>query len=722
MASPVANPCPPEGSPVTTSPVFTPMRTSRLTPQRRSSSSFSVPRDPAISTEARMARNASSSCTTGMPNTAMTASPMNFSTVPPCRSRTRRVVRKKRDTTWRTVSGSRRSPSSVEPAMSAKTTVTVLRALRSNSGAAASGLPQAEQKRASFGPNLPHTPHTAMARSLNRRSKTGRAKTAQSGLSLDIRHDVLDPGVVLEPVQAEVLAVAGVLETAVGHLGDQGDVGVDPDAAEVEGAGHAHGAAVVAGPDAGGEAVLDAVGPGEGLLLVVEALDGDDRAEDLLLDHLVVLLEAVDDGRLVEEAAAVQLAAAGGDLGVAGGAVQEALDPGQLVGVLGGAGGGALGLLDQGGKELVVDPASGEDAGGGGAVLAGVEVAGGGDHLGRGGHVGVVEDDHRGLAAQLQVDPLEVVGGRLGHLLAGANAAGDRDHGRGLVRDQPGPGLAVADDHVHDAVGQELAHQLGHPHGGDRGGVARLEDDRVAGRERRGELPDGHHERVVPGGDLGADPDRLAPDHRGVPGHVLAGGQPVEHARGAGEEADLVDRRRHLLVHGELERLAGVLALQPDQFLGPVLEGVGDLQQGPAALGGGGVAPLLEAALGRLHGRVDVGLARSRDLGELLAGGGVDQGGGAPVGRVPVPAPDEVLQRAKRHCLLLARPARSGRSAVGHARWRRASSALPTAMATPPRKISVPITLTWGGTPIRVAPYTQIGKVSTWPLTKLVTT
>ncbi len=146
---------------------------------------------------------------------------------------------------------------------------------------------------------------------------------------------------------------------------------------------------------------------------------------------------------------------------------------------------------------------------------------------------------------------------------------------------------------------------------------------------------------------------------------------------------------------------------------------VGDLEQGPAALGGGGVAPLLEAALGRLHGRVDVGLAGHRGLGEALAGGGVDQGRGAPVGRVPVLAPDEVLQLAKRHCLLLAR---AGAPAVGHACWRRAATALPTAMATPPRKISVPITFTWGGTPTRVAPYTQRGKVSTWPLTKLVTT
>jgi hypothetical protein len=39
-----------------------------------------------ISTDARRPRNASSSCTTGTPNTAITASPMNFSTEPPCRS------------------------------------------------------------------------------------------------------------------------------------------------------------------------------------------------------------------------------------------------------------------------------------------------------------------------------------------------------------------------------------------------------------------------------------------------------------------------------------------------------------------------------------------------------------------------------------------------------------------------------------------------------------
>ncbi len=47
-----------------------------------------------MSSAARTARNASSSCSTGTPNTAMTASPMNFSTVPPWRSTAVRIASK----------------------------------------------------------------------------------------------------------------------------------------------------------------------------------------------------------------------------------------------------------------------------------------------------------------------------------------------------------------------------------------------------------------------------------------------------------------------------------------------------------------------------------------------------------------------------------------------------------------------------------------------------
>ena len=58
--------------------------------------------------------------------------------------------------------------------------------------------------------------------------------------------------------------------------------------------------------------------------------------------------------------------------------------------------------------------------------------------------------------------------------------------------------------------------QLGQPDRRQRRRARRLEDDRVAGRERRADLPDRHPHRVVPGRDLADDADRLAPDEARV--------------------------------------------------------------------------------------------------------------------------------------------------------------------------------------------------------------
>src|SRR3712207_9354852 len=90
-------------------------------------------------------------------------------------------------------------------------------------------------------------------------------------LSAEARHNVLYAGVVLEAVHGEVLALAGVLKSAVRHLGDEGDVGVDPDAPEVQPAADPHRPAVVPGKDARGEAVLDAVGPPHRLVQIGRA-------------------------------------------------------------------------------------------------------------------------------------------------------------------------------------------------------------------------------------------------------------------------------------------------------------------------------------------------------------------------------------------------------------------------------------------------------------------
>src|SRR3954462_13024185 len=122
---------------------------------------------------------------------------------------------------------------------------------------------------------------------------------------------VLDARVVLEPVHRQVLAVPRVLEAAVRHLRHERDVGVDPHGAEVELLGHPHRAGVVLGPDARGQAVLDAVRPAQCLRLVAELLHGDHRTEDLVLDLLVVLLETGQLRGLVEVAQAALAVAAG---------------------------------------------------------------------------------------------------------------------------------------------------------------------------------------------------------------------------------------------------------------------------------------------------------------------------------------------------------------------------------------------------------------------------
>src|SRR5664279_2921081 len=235
----------------------------------------------------------------------------------------------------------------------------------------------------------------------------------------DVVHDVLDAGVVLETVEREVLAISRVLEPAVRHLGDDRDVGVDPYAAEVQSAAHPHRATVILRPHRGRETVLDVIGPAHRFVLIGEGLHRDHGAENLVLDEVVGLPHLADDrGR--EEIARVALArAAGQQLRVVGKITQHAAHPLELDGVVErtvedvlvrSAGLGVSCLLGQRIGEVVGNSRGDQHAGGCRAVLTGVEVAGDRDVLGRVLEVGIIEDDHRRLAAKLQVRALEVLG------------------------------------------------------------------------------------------------------------------------------------------------------------------------------------------------------------------------------------------------------------------------------------------------------------------------
>ena len=121
-------------------------------------------------------------------------------------------------------------------------------------------------------------------------------------------------------------------------------------------------------------------------------------------------------------------------------------------------------------------------------------------------------------------------------------------------------------------VRQHLGGELRELDRADRRGLGGLQDDRAARGKRRADLPDGHHQRVVPRRDLPNHPDRLAADDRGAALHVLAGRRALHGAAGAGEEAQVVRAERDLVLEERLARLARVGRLEVGDLLGVLLE------------------------------------------------------------------------------------------------------------------------------------------------------
>ncbi len=214
-----------------------------------------------------------------------------------------------------------------------------------------------------------------------------------------------------------------------------------------------------------------------------------------------------------------------------------------------------------------------------------------------------------------------------------------------VVHDHRPTGVAVTADDVEDAGREELGGDLGEQRGAGRCRVAGLQHDCVAGGERRTELPHGHHHRVVPRRDLCAHTDGLAADERRHVAHVLGAALALEMSCRGREEPDLVDHRRDLFAAGQVDRLAAVLDLERDQFLGTGLDGIGESEQRQRTLARRAVAPRVERRRRGLHCVVDVGLARERGGRVLLAGGRIRHGGRPPIDRVDLLTVDEVLER-----------------------------------------------------------------------------
>jgi hypothetical protein len=259
--------------------------------------------------------------------------------------------------------------------------------------------------------------------------------------------------------------------------------------------------------------------------------------------------------------------------------------------------------------------------------------------------VGVVEHDVRGLAAQLEEEPLEERRALLHHAPAGGGRAGEGDHVDAGVDDQLLRDGVVGRRHDLQHARREvgfLGDQPAEVRGVERRVGSGLEDHRVAGGERRTDLRDGDLEGVVPRDDRGDDADGLLDDgapavaaERGAVGQLALPRELVD-LRG-GPLQLLADRYVELRPVGGHHRAPDLGDQLLAEQLGVVLDRLGEL--GEAALaqllvrrpvglvegsarGGDGPSHVLDGGVGDL---ADDLLRGGVDVVEALARRGLDE-------------------------------------------------------------------------------------------------
>ena len=186
--------------------------------------------------------------------------------------------------------------------------------------------------------------------------------------------------------------------------------------------------------------------------------------------------------------------------------------------------------------EALVDGPLHQNARAGAAVLAGVVEDAVGRPGGRQLEVGVGEDDVGALAPQLERHPLDLLGAARHDRPPHLGRAGEADlaHG-GVVDEALAHDAALARQNLQDALGKAcLERQLADAQRAERRQLGRLEHDRVAGGQRRGEAPAGDGHGEVPGHDDAHHAERLvegdveAAGDGDLPAAVALGGAGVE--------------------------------------------------------------------------------------------------------------------------------------------------------------------------------------------------
>lgn len=187
-----------------------------------------------------------------------------------------------------------------------------------------------------------------------------------------------------------------------------------------------------------------------------------------------------------------------------------------------------------------------------------------------------------------------------------------------MLKDRLASHAAGTRENVHDAGRKDVLQELREFKNGERRVRSRLDHYRIAGSERRGELPAGHQVREVPRNDLTHNAERLV-KHEGERVFVNLGGTAFGGAQNAGEVAEVIGTGRNIDIAGLTEGLAVIEHFHRGKTLNVRVDRVRDLQKQSGTLSRRRLAPGLERFSSDLDRAVHVFRGRGRHIGELFA-------------------------------------------------------------------------------------------------------